>query len=81
MDDVETGRMSLARDKSGGGLIAVRMTSGMQGGVTLHLALAQNVGTCRPDAKEKSKREVPARMRVPKRGTGAEQPVVGSKVR
>jgi hypothetical protein len=51
MDDVETGRMSLARDKSGGGLIAVRMTSGMQGGVTLHLALARNVGTCRPDAK------------------------------
>jgi hypothetical protein len=51
MDDVETGRMSLAREKSGGGLIAVRMTSGMQGGVTLHLALARNVGTCRPDAK------------------------------
>src|SRR5262249_53195052 len=52
MDDVETGRMSLAREKSGGGLIAVRVTSGMQGGVTLHLALARNVGTCRPDAKE-----------------------------
>ena len=51
MDDVETGRMSLAREKSGGGLIAVRMTSGMQDGVTLHLALARNVGTCRPDAK------------------------------
>jgi hypothetical protein len=36
-----------------------------------------------PDAKgeEKSKRAVPARMRVPKRGTGAEQPVVGTKVR
>jgi hypothetical protein len=42
---------SLAREESGGGLIAVRMTSGMQGGVTLHLALARNVGTCRPDAK------------------------------
>jgi len=51
-DDVETGRCSYPGRSPEGGLTAVRAASGMQGGVTLHLALARNVGTCRPDAKE-----------------------------
>jgi hypothetical protein len=51
MDDVETGRMSLAREKSGGWPDCCPDGIRHEGGVTLHLALARNVGTCRPDAK------------------------------
>ena len=51
MDDVETGGKSLTRDESGGcpdfGPDGIRH----EGGVTLGLARARNVGTCRPDAK------------------------------
>lgn len=51
MDDVETGGMSLTRDKSGRcpdfGPDGIRHG----GGVTVDQALARNVGTCRPDAK------------------------------
>jgi hypothetical protein len=51
IDDVETGEMSLPRDKSGRcpdcGPDGIRH----EGGVTLGLAHARNVGTCRPDAK------------------------------
>jgi hypothetical protein len=72
MDDVKTGRRSLAREESGGRPDCWPDGIRHEGGVTLHLALAWNVGTCRLDAKEKSKRVVPARMRVPMRGTGAE---------
>src|SRR5215813_5792161 len=52
IDDVETGGKSLTRDKSGGcpdcGPNGIRH----EGSVTLNRALAWNVGTCRPDAKE-----------------------------
>jgi hypothetical protein len=51
MDDVETGRTSLARDKSGGWPDYCPGGIRHRGGVTLHLALAWNVGTCRPDGK------------------------------
>ena len=51
IDDVETGEKSLPRDESGGcpdyGPDGIRH----EGGVTLGLAHARNVGTCRPDAK------------------------------
>ena len=51
IDDVETGEMSLPRDESGRwpdyGPDGIRH----EGGVTLGLARARNVGTCRPDAK------------------------------
>jgi hypothetical protein len=50
-DDVETGRMSLAREKSGGWPDCRPDGIRHEGGVTLHLALARNVGTCRSDAK------------------------------
>jgi len=43
-------------------------------------ALAWNVGTCRSDVKGEASSGGPTRARVPKRSTGAEQPVVGEKV-
>jgi hypothetical protein len=51
IDDVETGGVSLTRDKSGGcpdcGPGGIRH----RGGMTLDLALTRNVGTCHLDAK------------------------------
>ena len=51
MDDVETGRKSLTREESGGWPDCCPDDIRHEGGVTLHLAFAWNVGTCRPDAK------------------------------
>jgi len=50
------------------------------GGAKLNQALVWNVRTCRPDAKGDVRVARTARIRVPMRGTGAEQPVVGMKV-
>ena len=43
--------VSLTRDKSGGSPDCRPDGIRHEGGVTLHVALARNVGTCRPDAK------------------------------
>ena len=51
IDDVETGEMSLPRDESGGWPDCCPDDIRHEGGVTLRLAVARNVGTCRPDAK------------------------------
>ena len=51
IDDVETGEKSLPRDESGGWPDCGPDDIRHEGGVTLGLALARNVGTCRPDAK------------------------------
>ena len=51
IDDVETGGMSLTRDKSGGWPDCCPDGIRHGGGVTPHLAFAWNVGTCRLDAK------------------------------
>jgi hypothetical protein len=51
IDDVETGGMSLTRDKSGGWPDCCPDGIRHEGGVTLHLAFVWNVGTCRLDAK------------------------------
>jgi hypothetical protein len=51
IDDVETGRMSLAREKSGRWPDCCPDGIRHEGGVTLHPAFARNVGTCRPDVK------------------------------
>ena len=51
-----------------------------KGSANLVQALVWNVGTCRPDVKGEIQVEETIRMRVPMRGTGAEQPVVGRKV-
>jgi len=51
IDGAETGEKSLLRDKSGGWPDCCPDGIRHKGGVTLSLALARNVGTCRPDAK------------------------------
>jgi hypothetical protein len=49
------------------------------GGAKLNQALVRNVRTCAPMQRERSQAAQTARVRVPMRGTGAEQPVVGAK--
>jgi hypothetical protein len=49
------------------------------GGAKLDQALVRNVRTCAPMQRERSQAAQTARIRVPMRGTGAEQPVVGTK--
>jgi hypothetical protein len=49
-----------------------------KGGVSLVPALRKNVGTCRHDAKGMPKWKT-HKDKVPRRGTGADQPVVASK--
>jgi hypothetical protein len=51
IDDVETGGMSLTRDKSGGWPDCCPDGIRHEGGVTLNQAFVWNAGTCRPDAK------------------------------
>ena len=51
IDDVETGEKSLPRDESGGWPDCCPDGIRHEGGVTLGLARARNVGTCRPDVK------------------------------
>ena len=51
LNDVETGREWLARDKVGGKPVDCPIGVRHEGGVTLSQALMRNVGTCRPDAK------------------------------
>lgn len=59
IDDVETGEMSLPRDESGGWPDCCPDDIRHGGGVTLGLALAWNVGTCRSDAKEEAQMGCP----------------------
>jgi hypothetical protein len=68
IDDVETGEMSLPRDKSGGWPDCCPDDIRHEGGVKLSQALAWNVGTCPPMRRETSKWEAPMRIRVPMRG-------------
>ena len=49
------------------------------GGAKLNQALVRNVRTCAPMQRERSQAAQTARIRVPMRGAGAEQPVVGTK--
>ena len=49
------------------------------GGAKLNQALVRNVRTCAPMRRERSQAAQTARIRVPMRGAGAEQPVVGMK--
>jgi hypothetical protein len=79
-DDVETGGAKFSRDELGG--CPEDCPSGIRhvGGAKPDQALVRNVRTCRPDAKGETQAARTARVRVPKRGTGAEWPVVGVKV-
>jgi hypothetical protein len=80
MGDVETGGAIFSRDKLGG--CPEDWPSGIRhvGGAKPDQALVGNVRTCRPDAKGDVQAAKTARIRVPMRGTGAEQLVVGWKV-
>src|SRR5436305_13012345 len=49
------------------------------GGAKLNQALVWNVRTCAPMQRERSQAAKTARIRVPMRGAGTEQPVVGAK--
>src|SRR2546430_14513715 len=54
--------------------------SGHVGGAKLNQALVRNVRTCPPMQRERSQAAQTARIRVPMRSTGAEQPVIVMKV-
>jgi hypothetical protein len=77
--DVETGEKSLPWEESGRWPDCCPDGIRHEGGVTLRLALARNVGTCRPMPRKTLKWEAPMRARVPMRGTGTEQLAVGLK--
>src|SRR5260370_31217807 len=49
------------------------------GGAKLNQALVRNVRTCPPMQRERSQAAQTARIGVPMRGPGTEQPVVGTK--
>ena len=78
--DVETGGAIFSRDELGG--CPEDCPSGIRhgGGAKPDQALVWNVRTCRPDAKGETQAARTARVRVPKRGTGAERFVVGMRV-
>jgi hypothetical protein len=80
LDDVETGGGRFSRDKHGSGPGSCPRGIRHLGGAKSDQALVRNVRTCRPDAKGDVQAVKPARTRVPMRGTGAEQSVVGMKV-
>ena len=79
IDDVETGEKSLPRDESGGWPDCCPDGIRHEGGVTLGLARARNVGTCRPDAKGEAQTGCPHESKRLMRGTGTEQLAVGMK--
>jgi len=54
----------------------LRSTRRHKGSANLIRAFVRNVGTCRPDAKGEIQVEETTRMRVPMRGTGADQLVL-----
>jgi hypothetical protein len=79
-DGVKTGGAIFFRDKLGG--CPEGCPSGIRhvSGANPAQALVWNVRTCRLDAKGDVQAAKTARTRVPMRGTGAEQFVVGMKV-
>jgi len=79
-DGVKTGGASISRDQFGGGPEACPSGIRHIGGAKPDQALVWNVRTCGSDAKGDVRAAETARARVPMRGTGAEQFVVGMKV-
>jgi hypothetical protein len=79
-DDVKTGGASSFRDQFGGCPEDCPSDIRHVGGAKPDQALVWNVRTCRPDAKGDVQAAQTARIRVPMRGTGAEQLVGGRKV-
>src|SRR3954453_2166140 len=79
-DDVKTGGSASFRDQFGGCPEDCPSDIRHVGGAKPDQALVGNVRTCRPDAKGDVQAAQTARIRVPMRGTGAEQLVGGRKV-
>jgi len=79
-DDVETGGASNSRDEFGGDPEACPSGIRHIGGAKPDQALVRNVRTCRSDVKGEVRSAETARARVPRRGTGAERPVVGRRM-
>src|SRR3954469_1395441 len=78
--DVKTGGSSSFRDQVGGCPEDCPSDIRPVGGAKPDQALVGNVRTCRSDAKGDVQAAQTARIRVPRRGTGAEQLVGGRKV-
>src|SRR5215218_7353243 len=79
-DDVKTGKSSILRDQFGGCPEDCPSDIRHGGGAKPDQALVWNVRTCRSAAKGDVQAAQTARIRVPMRGTGAEQLVGGRKV-
>ncbi len=93
MNDIKTRGVYCFWDKSSGGLNCRLDGVRCKGGVSLNQALMRNMGTCRSDAEAEASAEVrkqpvdtretqaaeTVRVRVPKRSTGTERPVVAMK--
>jgi hypothetical protein len=77
--DVRTGVGGHSGISAGGALKTGPRGVRLEGGVTSDQALTRNRRTVVPMPRETAERVIPARPRVPMRGTGAEQPVVGWK--
>ena len=75
-NDVKTGGKSLTRDKSGGRLLTAQAASGMKVAGRQSRLLCGTWEPVTPMPREKHKWKPHASVRVPMRGTGAEQPVV-----
>ena len=80
IDDVKTGGSSSSRDQFGSCPEDCPSDIRHIGGAKPEQALVWNVRTCRPDAKGEVQTAETVRTRVPMRGTGVEQFVVGLKV-
>src|SRR5262245_11670278 len=80
LDDVRTGGWHCLRDQLGGRPDVCPSGIRHVGGATLSQALVRNVRTCAPMSRERSQAAKTARIGVPMRSTGAEQPVVVRKV-
>jgi len=78
--DVKTGKSSRSREQFGSWPEDCPSDIRHVGGAKPDQALVWNVRTCRPDAKGDVRAARTARIRVPMRGTGAEQLVVERKV-
>jgi len=80
LDDVRTGGWHCLRDQLGGRPDVCPSGIRHVGGAMLNQALVRNVRTCAPMSRERSQAARTARIRVPMRSTGAEQPAVVRKV-
>ena len=79
MNGVKTGRSSLAQDKSEGRPVYCSGGVRHEGGVNLISGSCVERGNLSPRCEGRNSSGGPTRVRVPMRGTGAEQPVVAVK--